>query len=83
MEREEVFQEAQTLPADDRVKNFSYTLIDDKVYFREQSLMFEKTLSEKEKGKVKAYLAVNDALREVIDRQKYDFTKEEIKRISS
>ena len=79
MEREEVFQEAQTLPADDRVKNFSYTLIDDKVYFREQSLMFEKTLSEKEKGKVKAYLAVNDALREVIDRQKYDFTKEEIK----
>lgn len=79
MEREEVFQEAQTLPADDRVKNFSYTLIDDKVYFREQSLMFEKTLSEKDKGKVKAYLAVNDALREVIDRQKYNFTKEEIR----
>lgn len=79
MEREEIFEDAKTLPADDRVKNFSYTLVDDKVYFREQSLMFEKTLSDRDKEKVKAFIAVNEALREVIDRQRYDFKDEEIK----
>lgn len=71
--------EISTIPATDDVKNFSYTLIDDEVYYRENSLFIKKEVTEKNKEKIKDYLKLNDALKDVIYKQKEDFSEEEIK----
>ncbi len=71
--------EVTSIPATDDVKNFSYTLIDDEVYYRENSLFIKKEVIEKNKEKIKDYLTLNDALKDVIYKQKEDFSEEEIK----
>lgn len=71
--------EITSTPATDDVKNFSYTLIDDKVYYRENSLFIKKEVSDKNKEKIKDYLKLNAALKDVIYKQKEDFSEEEIK----
>ncbi|HDV4123977.1 TPA: DEAD/DEAH box helicase family protein [Enterococcus faecalis] len=71
--------EISTIPATDDVKNFSYTLIDDEIYYRENSLFIKKEVTEKNKEKIKDYLKLNDALKDVIYKQKEDFSEEEIK----
>jgi len=68
-----------SIPATDDVKNFSYTLIDDEVYYRENSLFIKKEVSDKNKEKIKDYLELNAALKDVIYKQKEDFSEEEIK----
>lgn len=71
--------EAETVPADDSVKNYSYAVIDDKIYFRENSIMQKVDLSKTDEKKVKAYLKIEKALRKVITYQKEDYSDEEIK----
>lgn len=71
--------EITSIPATDDVKNFSYTLIDDEVYYRENSLFIKKEVSDKNKEKIKDYLELNAALKDVIYKQKEDFSEEEIK----
>lgn len=71
--------EITSIPATDDVKNFSYTLIDDEVYYRENSLFIKKEVSDKNKEKIKDYLELNVALKDVIYKQKEDFSEEEIK----
>ncbi|HGI7174659.1 TPA: helicase-related protein, partial [Streptococcus pyogenes] len=71
--------EITSIPATDDVKNFSYTLIDDEVYYRENSLFIKKEVSDKKKEKIKDYLELNTALKDVIYKQKEDFSEEEIK----
>lgn len=71
--------ETTSIPATDDVKNFSYTLIDDEVYYRENSLFIKKEVSDKNKEKIKDYLELNAALKDVIYKQKEDFNEEEIK----
>ncbi len=71
--------EITSIPATDDVKNFSYTMIDDEVYYRENSLFVKKEVTDKNKEKIKDYLELNDALKEVIYKQKEDFSEEEIK----
>ena len=71
--------EAETVPADDSVKNYSYAVIDDKIYFRENSIMQKVDLSKTDEEKVKAYLKIEKALRQVITYQKEDYSDEEIK----
>ena len=71
--------EIPSIPATDDVKNFSYCVIDDEVYFRENSLFIKKELPEKNKEKIKDYLEVGNALKEVIYKQKEDFSEEEVK----
>lgn len=71
--------EITSIPATDDVKNFSYTLIDDEVYYRENSLFIKKEVSDKNKEKIKDYLKLNVALKDVIYKQKEDFSEEEIK----
>lgn len=71
--------EITLIPATDDVKNFSYTLIDDEVYYRENSLFIKKEVSDKNKEKIKDYLELNVALKDVIYKQKEDFSEEEIK----
>lgn len=70
--------ELDTIPATDDVKNFSYTVIDDEIYYRDNSVLIHKEVSDRNKEKIKDYLEVNEALKEVIYRQKEDFTDEEI-----
>ena len=73
--------EIVTMPATDDIKNFSYTLIDDAVYYRENSLFIKKEMTDKNKNKekIKDYLKLNEALKDVIFKQKEDFSDEEIK----
>ncbi|MFP9226192.1 DEAD/DEAH box helicase family protein [Streptococcus equi subsp. zooepidemicus] len=71
--------EITSIPATDDVKNFSYTLIDDEVYYRENSLFIKKEVTDKNKEKIKDYLELNAALKDVIYKQKEDFSEKEIK----
>ncbi|EGV08591.1 conserved domain protein [Streptococcus constellatus subsp. pharyngis SK1060 = CCUG 46377] len=72
--------EISTIPATDDVKNFSYTIIDDEVYYRENSLFVKKEVTDKNKEKIKDYLALNDALKDVIYKQKEDFSDDEVRK---
>lgn len=70
----------ETIPADDSVKNYSFALVDDEIYFRENSIMQRISLNQKDKDKVKEYLRLNESLRKVITYQKEDYSDEEIKK---
>lgn len=72
--------EISTIPATDDVKNFSYALIDDEVYYRENSLFIKKEVTDKNKEKIKDYLELNEALKDVIYKQKEDFSDDEVKK---
>ena len=71
--------ETETIPADDSVKNYSYAVIDNKVYFRENSIMQKVDLAKTDEEKVKAYLEIEKTLRQVITYQKEDYSDTEIK----
>ncbi len=71
--------EISTIPATDDVKNFSYTVIDGEVYYRENSLFVKKEVTDKNKEKIKDYLELNNALKDVIYKQKEDFSDDEVK----
>ena len=71
--------ETETILANDGVKNYSYAVIDDKVYFRENSTMQRVNLSKSDEDKVKAYLEIERTLRQVITYQKEDHSDTEIK----
>ena len=70
----------ETIPADDSVKNYSFALVDDEIYFRENSIMQRISLNQKDKEKVKEYLRLNESLRKVITYQREDYSDEEIKK---
>ena len=71
--------ETEILSADDNVKNYSYAVIEDKVYFRENSIMQRVLLNKADEEKIGAYLEIEKALRGVITYQKEDYPEEEIK----
>ena len=71
--------ETEILPADDNVKNYSYAVIEDKVYFRENSIMQRVLLNKADELKIGAYLEIEKALRGVITYQKEDYPEGEIK----
>lgn len=72
--------EITSIPATDDVKNFSYTVIDDGVYYRENSLFVKKEVTDKNKEKIKDYLELNTALKDVIYKQKEDYSDDEVKK---
>ena len=72
--------EITSIPATDDVKNFSYSVIDDEVYYRENSLFVKKEVTEKNKEKIKDYLELNEALKAVIYKQKEDFSDDEVRK---
>ncbi|HGI8427051.1 TPA: helicase-related protein [Streptococcus agalactiae] len=72
--------EITSIPATDDVKNFSYTVIDDEVYYRENSLFVKKEVTDKNKEKIKDYLELNTALKDVIYKQKEDYSDDEVKK---
>ncbi|PRT66057.1 helicase-related protein [Streptococcus anginosus] len=72
--------EITSIPATDDVKNFSYTIIDDEVYYRENSLFVKKEVTDKNKEKIKDYLELNTALKDVIYKLKEDYSDDEVKK---
>lgn len=72
--------EITSIPATDDVKNFSYTVIDDEVYYRENSLFVKKEVTDKNKEKIKDYIELNEALKAVIYKQKEDFSDDEVRK---
>ncbi|MBR2208435.1 MAG: DEAD/DEAH box helicase family protein, partial [Synergistaceae bacterium] len=59
----------EAIPADSRVRNFSYTLVNDELYYRENSLMYKPDLPQSLIGRAKGMVRVRDACREVINAQ--------------
>ena len=71
--------ERKTLPADPDVKNFSYTVVDGEVFYRENSVMTQVELSDNAKGRVAGMVELRQTVNELIDQQLNDFPDEDIK----
>ena len=75
----EVEQEDTSIPARPNVKNFSYTVIDDKIYFRENSRMYlQDNLPLTNQNRIKGLIALREQVRELIDFQLEDRSDEYI-----
>ena len=69
----------KTLPADPTVKNFSYTVVDGEIYYRENSIMTQIELSDNAKGRVAGMVELRQIVNELIQQQLNDFPDEDIK----
>ena len=69
----------KTLQADPTVKNFSYTVVDGEIYYRENSIMTQMELSDNAKGRVAGMVELRQIVNELIDQQLNDFPDEDIK----
>ena len=67
-----------TLPADPEVKNFSYTVVDGEVFYRENSVMTQVELSDTAKGRVTGMVELRQIVNELIEQQLNDFPDEDI-----
>ena len=71
--------EKHILPADPDVKNFSYTMVDGEVFYRENSVMTQVELSDTAKGRVTGMVELRQIVNELIDQQLNDYPDEDIK----
>ena len=69
----------RTLPADPDVKNFSYTVVDGEVFYRENSVMTQVELSDNAKGRVTGMVELRQIVNDLIDQQLNDYPDEDIK----
>ena len=76
---DELDEEDNSIPADPTVRNFSYTILDDKIYFRENSRMSPAIVSATAENRIKGMVAIRDSVRTLIEIQKEDYPDEEIK----
>ncbi len=65
----ETDNEAITIPASSDVKNFSYSLVDDDIYYRENSIMIQQNLSATYEKRIKDMISLRTAVRNVINVQ--------------
>ena len=65
---------SETLPADPNVKNYSFTIVDGEVYYRENSIMVRPELNATAKERVKGMVELRDCVRTLIDLQMDEFT---------
>ncbi len=68
----------RTLPADPEVKNFSYTVVDGEVFYRENSVMTQVELSDTAKGRVTGMVELRQTVNDLIDQQLNDYPDEDI-----
>lgn len=76
---DDVEEELVSIEADPNARNFSYTIVDDKVYYRENSRMFEMNLPKATEERVRGLIELRDTTREIIDMQLEDFPDDDIK----
>ena len=69
----------RTLPADPEVKNFSYTVVDGEVFYRENSVMTQVELSDNAKGRVTGMVELRQIVNELIQQQLEDYPDTDIK----
>ena len=69
----------RTLPADPEVKNFSYTVVDGEVFYRENSVMTQVELSDTAKGRVTDMVELRQIVNELIQQQLEDYPDADIK----
>lgn len=68
-----------SIPADPDVRNFSFTIVDGKVYYRENSVMYPKELSVTAENRIKGMIGIRDCVRRLIEYQTEDYSDSEIK----
>ena len=78
---EVLIDEGAIIPADPNVRNFSFTIVDGEVYFRENSQMIRKDLKETELDRLKGMVGLRDITRRLIESQAEDYGDTEIKSI--
>ena len=71
--------EKHILPADPEVKNFSYTVVDGEVFYRENSVMTQVELSDTAKSRVTGMVELRQIVNDLIDQQLNDYPDEDIK----
>lgn len=79
-ELDDIGEEDNSIEADLTVRNFSYTLIDDKIYFRENSRMYPQELAMTTENRVKGLIEIRNCVRTLLEYQTEDYPDEDIKR---
>ena len=74
----DVENEKHILPADPEVKNFSYTVVDGEVFYRENSVMTQVELSDTAKGRVTGMVELRQIVNDLIEQQLNDYPDEDI-----
>ena len=72
-------EEDMSIPADASVKNFSYSVVNDKLYFRENSRMIPVIVSATAESRIKGLIIIRDCTRNLIELQADDYPEEDIK----
>lgn len=62
------------IPADPNVRNFSYTVVDGQIYFRENSVMREVQTSETAKNRIKGMIEIRDCVKNLLEMQTEDYS---------
>ena len=77
---EELTEEDHSIPADPEVRNFSYTVVDDKIYYRENSRMTPVECSATAENRIKGMIAIRDSVRSLIEMQTADYPDYEVEK---
>ncbi|WP_329382607.1 N-6 DNA methylase [Anaerofustis sp. HA2171] len=78
---DELDEEDNSIPADPNVRNFSYTVLNDKIYFRENSRMSPVEVSATAENRIKGMIGIRDCVRNLIELQTEDYPDSEIKQV--
>jgi N12 class adenine-specific DNA methylase/adenine-specific DNA methylase len=78
-ETEKLTEEDNSIPADPTVRNFSYTVVDDKIYYRENSRMTPVDASATAENRIKGMIRIRDSVRTLLEMQTEDYPDSEIK----
>ena len=76
---DELAEEDTSIPADPTVRNFSYTIVDDKIYYRENSRMTPVDCSATAENRIKGMIRIRDSVRMLLEMQTEDYPDSEIK----
>ena len=77
---EELTEEDNSIPADPEVRNFSYTVVDNKIYYRENSRMAPVDVSATAENRIKGMIAIRDCVRNLIEMQTADYPDYEVEK---
>ena len=76
---ENIKEEDNSIPADPNVRNFSYTVLDDVIYFRENSRMSPVEVSATAENRIKGLIEIRNSVRTLLDLQTEDYPDSDIK----
>ena len=77
---EELEEEDTSIPADPNVRNFSYTVVDDKIYYRENSRMTPVDCSATAENRIKGMIGIRDCVRNLLEIQTLDYPNWEVEK---